>query len=54
LRDISNAGVEGLLRADQCNTTARDHAFFNGVTGGVQRAAQRALLEDMRRSGAVR
>src|SRR5688572_11270345 len=36
--------VEGLLRADQRNTAARDHAFFNGGTGRVQRVFDAGLL----------
>ena len=36
--------VEGLLRADQRNAAARDHAFFNGGTGCVQRVFDAGLL----------
>src|SRR6188768_4521600 len=36
--------VEGLLRADQRNAAARDHAFFNGGTGRVQRVFDAGLL----------
>src|SRR6185436_4817773 len=36
--------VERLLRADQRNTAARDHAFFDGGTGRVQRVFDAGLL----------
>ena len=36
--------LEGLLRADQRNAAARDHAFFNGGTGCVQRVFDAGLL----------
>src|SRR6185436_408169 len=36
--------LERLLRADQRNAAARDHAFFNGGTGGVQRVFDAGLL----------
>src|SRR6185503_1099765 len=36
--------VERLLRADQRNTAARHHAFFNGGTGRVQRVFDAGLL----------
>src|SRR6185295_9497098 len=36
--------VERLLRADQRNAAARDHAFFNGGTGCVQRVFDAGLL----------
>ena len=36
--------VERLLRADQRNAAARDHAFFNGRTGRVQRVFDAGLL----------
>src|SRR5688572_19180245 len=36
--------LEGLERADQRDAAARDHAFFNGGTGGVQRVFDAGLL----------
>src|SRR4051812_43033873 len=36
--------LEGLERADQRDTAARDHAFFNGGTGRVQRVFDAGLL----------
>src|SRR3954466_5109775 len=36
--------LEGLQRADQRNAAARDHAFFNGGTGRVQRVFDAGLL----------
>src|SRR4051812_21457945 len=36
--------LEGLQRADQRNAAARDHAFFNGGTGCVQRVFDAGLL----------
>src|SRR5690349_19297601 len=36
--------LERLLRADQRNAAARDHAFFNGRTGRVQRVFDAGLL----------
>src|SRR6185295_16416631 len=36
--------LEGLQRADQRNAAARDHAFFDGGTGRVQRVFDAGLL----------
>src|SRR6187431_3302728 len=36
--------LEGLQRADQRDAAARDHAFFNGGTGRVQRVFDAGLL----------
>ena len=36
--------LEGLLRADQRHAAARDHAFFDGRTGRVQRVFDAGLL----------